>query len=97
MTDRSTGELSTAADRDEQLNAEFRPLTCRRCETVVRVRKRSLHQTSVQWQDATHCPNLARATPTAGPVEECPELSGSIRAAVAAGIIPAGRTSSDVT
>ena len=97
MTDLHTGELSTAADREEQLNAEFRPLACARCGTEVRVRKRSVQQTSVQWQDSTRCPYLARATPTARPVESCPELSGSIRAAVTAGVIPIGPASSGVT
>ena len=83
---------STQADRDEQLNAEFRPLTCRQCGTEVRVRKRSAQQTSVQWQgDATAaCPYLVRTTPAAPPVEGCPELSGTIRAAVHAGLIPFG-------
>jgi hypothetical protein len=83
---------STRADRDEQLNAEFRPLTCRQCGTEVRVRKRSAHQTSVQWQgDATtRCPYLVRTEPTAPPAEGCPALSGTIRAAVQAGLIPVG-------
>ena len=83
---------TTAADRDEQLNAGFRALTCRECGTEVRVRKRSVQQTSVQWQrDATRrCPYLTRPTPTAPPVESCPVLSGTIRAAVQAGLIPFG-------
>jgi hypothetical protein len=83
---------STAADRDEQLNAEFRPLTCRECATTVRVRKRSPHQTSVQWQSdtATHCPYLAKQKPSAPLMEGCPALSETIRAAVEAGLIPTG-------
>ena len=83
---------STRADRDEQLNAEFRPLTCRECGTEVRVRKRSRRQTSVQWpeESAVHCPRLARPVPNARLVEGCPALGESIRAAVEAGWIPAG-------
>jgi len=83
---------STWADREEQLNAEFRPLTCQQCGTEVRVRKRSAHQTSVQWQsEATaRCPYLARQSPTAAPVEGCPALGGTIQAAVQAGLIPSG-------
>ena len=83
---------STRADRDEQLNAEFRPLTCQECGTEVRVRKRSRQQTSVQWpqEAAVHCPRLGRPTPSAAPVEGCPVLGESIRAAVEAGWIPAG-------
>jgi hypothetical protein len=83
---------STRADRDEQLNGEFRALTCRQCGTEVQVRKRSPQQTSVQWQRAAtdRCPFLARSSPTDPPVESCPELSGTIRAAVEAGLIPAG-------
>jgi hypothetical protein len=83
---------STRADRDEQLNAGFRPLTCRQCGTEVRVRKRSPDQTSVQWRSdsAAHCPHLLRRGPSAPPVEGCPELAGTIRAAVQAGLIPSG-------
>jgi hypothetical protein len=83
---------STVADRDEQLNAEFRPLTCSECGTEVRVRKRSPQQTSVQWQSdaAARCPYLARQKPTAPRIAECSALSETIRAAVRAGLIPSG-------
>jgi hypothetical protein len=83
--------LSTSADREEQLNAEFRPLTCAECGTQVRVRKRSPHQTSVQWQcDAARCPQLARRAPSGPLVEGCPALAETIRAAVHDGLIPPG-------
>ena len=83
---------STRADQDEQLNADFRPLTCQECGTEVRVRKRNPQQTSVQWQydSATYCPYLVRKTPTAPLLEGCPALSRTIRAAVVAGLIPSG-------
>ena len=81
---------STWADREEQLNAEFRALTCRQCGTEVRVRKRSVQQTSVQWQDEARCPYLARSNPSTAPVEGCPALGGTIRDAVQAGVIPSG-------
>ena len=83
---------STRADRDEQLNAEFRALTCRQCGTEVRVRKRSIQQTSVQWQcDATaRCPYLSRSSPAAAPAEGCPELGRTILDAVRTGLIPSG-------
>jgi hypothetical protein len=83
---------STRADRDEQLSARFQPLTCRRCGTEVRVRKSSPQQTSVQWQGegTRRCPFLARPSPSDPPAERCPELSETIRAAVAAGLIPTG-------
>jgi hypothetical protein len=89
------GLTSTEADRDAQLNAEFRPLTCQECGTVVRVRKRSPDQTSVQWQsDATAtCPYLVRPTPTAPLIAQCPALAATIRAAVRAGLIPSGSPS----
>jgi hypothetical protein len=86
----STSELSTAADRDEQLDAGFRPLVCRQCGTEVRVRKHSVQQTSVQWQDEARCPYLARSNPSTAPVEGCPVLGGTIRDAVQAGVIPSG-------
>ena len=90
MSEPTPPSPSTQADRDEQLNAGFRPLTCRQCGTEVRVRKRSAYQTSVQWQtDATaRCSQLSRSTPAAAPVESCPALGGTIRAAVQAGLIP---------
>ncbi len=64
---------STRADMDEQLSGDFEPLTCRQCDTVVLVRKRSPQQTSVQWQSEAmyRCPFLARASPNAPPVEGC--------------------------
>jgi hypothetical protein len=88
----STPADSTEADRDEQLTAEFRPLNCRQCGAGVRVRKRSIYQTSVQWdqENTGRCPYLARASPSAPPVEGCPALSESIQDAVQAGSIPAG-------
>jgi hypothetical protein len=92
MPDQDSVPASTQADRDEQLNAEFRPVTCQECATVVRVRKRSPQQTSVQWQDdaTTRCPYLARQTPSGARIAECSALSGTIRAAVQAGLIPSG-------
>jgi hypothetical protein len=83
---------STQADRDEQLDAGFRPLTCHECGTEVLVRKRSPEQTSVQWRSdaATCCPHLAGQTPGAAPLPGCPALTGTIRAAVLAGLIPSG-------
>ena len=91
-TDPVAVPASTVADRDEQLNAEFRPLTCSECGTEVRVRKRSPQQTSVQWQSdaAARCPYLARQKPSASRIAECSALSRTIRAAVAAGLIPSG-------
>jgi hypothetical protein len=83
---------STQADRDEQLKAGFRPLTCQACGTEVLVRKQSPEQTSVQWRSdaATCCPYLARQTPAAPPMPGCPALTGTIRAAALAGLIPSG-------
>jgi len=90
-TDPVAVPATTVADRDEQLNAEFRPLTCQECGTEVRVRKRSPQQTSVQWQsDAARCPYLARQRPSAPRIAECSALSKTIRAAVEAGLIPSG-------
>ena len=88
------GPASTLADRDEQLNAEFRALTCQLCGSQVRVRKRSRDQTSVQWASdpAVRCPHLMRRHPTAAPVEGCPVLAATIRAAVQTGVIPSGTT-----
>jgi hypothetical protein len=95
MSEPDHGSMSTStwADRDEQLNAEFTPLTCQECGTQVRVRKRSPQQTSVQWvsEASTGCPYLARPTPSAPLVEGCPALIDTIRAAVRAGLIPTGQ------
>jgi hypothetical protein len=90
--DSALAGTSTPADRDEQLNADFRPLTCSGCGTEVRVRKRSPQQTSVQWQNSASdtCPFLARKSPAGALSEGCPTLSETIRAAAQAGVIPSG-------
>jgi hypothetical protein len=77
-------------DRDDQLHAGFRRIGCRHCGVVVLVRKMSPPQTSVQWTgDRAPCPYLARDA-HGSPGRSCPELAGSVEAAVAAGVLPEG-------
>lgn len=82
-------------DREEQLHEGFVPVSCAECGTTVKVRKSSPSQTSVQWLDTGEvCPHLtsARRGRPGALVERCPALSETIRAAVAAGIVPPGVT-----
>lgn len=74
-------------DRDEQLSAGFRDVTCRTCSAGVLVRKMSPAQTSVQWPGRTACPFLARDE-VGTPAEGCAELRESIWDAVEAGALP---------
>ena len=68
-------------------------VACRRCGTVVGVRKNSASQTSIQWRGdaATTCNELAERR-AAGHhpalVPKCEALSASIDEAVAEGRIP---------
>jgi hypothetical protein len=68
-------------------------VACRRCGTVVGVRKNSLSQTSVQWRgdSASTCTELAERR-AAGQhpalVPKCQALTESIDEAVQAGLVP---------
>jgi hypothetical protein len=94
----TTRERPSWTDRDEQLHAGFHDVACRYCGVTVLVRKMSPKQTSVQWTtSASVCPYLT-PDPDAGvgggaggtgrPGEGCPELSASVRSAVASGLLP---------
>jgi len=68
-------------------------VACRRCGTVVGVRKNSLSQTSIQWRGdaASTCTELAERR-AAGQhpalVPKCQALTESIDEAVSAGLVP---------
>jgi hypothetical protein len=72
----------TLTERQEYLSGGFTELSCARCDAVVRVRKSSPQQTSVQWTtDATRrCPARLNAL-----VPTCLDLRASIDDAVRAG------------
>jgi hypothetical protein len=68
-------------------------VACRRCGTVVGVRKNSMSQTSVQWRgdSASTCTELAeRRAAGLHPalVPKCQALTESIDEAVRAGLVP---------
>jgi hypothetical protein len=68
-------------------------VACRRCGTVVGVRKNSLSQTSIQWRgdSASTCTELAeRRAAGVHPalVPKCEALTESIVEAVRAGMVP---------
>ncbi|WP_433363911.1 hypothetical protein ACQPZX_33030 [Actinoplanes sp. CA-142083] len=72
----------TLTERQEYLEGGFSELACARCEALVRVRKSSPQQTSVQWtaQAAKRCAgDLGALVPT------CLDLRASIDEAVRAG------------
>ena len=74
----------TLTERQEYLEGGFTELSCARCDALVRVRKSSLQQTSVQWttQAAGRCPRkLSALVPT------CPDLRDSIERAVKLGTL----------
>ena len=68
-------------------------VACRRCGTVVGVRKNGLSQTSIQWRgdSASTCPELSeRRAQGQHPalVPKCQALTESIDHAVRAGLVP---------
>jgi hypothetical protein len=72
----------TLTERQEYLSGGFTEVACARCDAVVRVRKSSPQQTSVQWTAAAsrQCPaRLTALVPT------CLDLRASIDDAVRAG------------
>ncbi|GAA2643313.1 hypothetical protein [Paractinoplanes durhamensis] len=72
----------TLTERQEYLEGGFEKVECARCEALVRVRKSSPQQTSVQWTtDATRlcAAKLNALVPT------CRDLRASIDDAVRAG------------
>jgi hypothetical protein len=78
-------ERDTARDEAE--------VSCRRCGTVVGVRKNSVSQTSIQWRgdSAATCAELAeRRAEGLHPalVPKCGALTESIDEAVRAGLVP---------
>ena len=76
-----TGALT---ERQEFLEGGLTELVCERCAAVVRVRKSSPQQTSVQWSTAAvrQCAiDLGALVPT------CPGLRASIDRAVRAGLL----------
>ncbi|GAA2687514.1 hypothetical protein [Actinoplanes palleronii] len=72
----------TRTERQEYLEGGLEELACERCAAVVRVRKSSPQQTSVQWSTAAarQC-----TTPLGALVPRCPALHASIDDAVRAG------------
>jgi hypothetical protein len=77
----------TLTERQEYLAGGFAELTCARCAALVRVRKSSPQQTSVQWttQAARQCPALATDERPHALVPTCPDLRASIEYAVRTG------------
>ncbi|WP_157437225.1 hypothetical protein [Actinoplanes subtropicus] len=69
-------------ERQEYLEGGYAELSCARCYALVRVRKSSPQQTSVQWTTsaAKACPNRLTAL-----VPTCLDLRASIDDAVRAG------------
>ena len=74
----------TLTERQEYLEGGFEELACARCAALVRVRKSSLQQTSVQW--TTRATRQCAAPGGLGAlVPTCPDLRASIDDAVRAG------------
>jgi hypothetical protein len=77
----------TLAERREYLTGGLAPVGCDRCHALVRVKKLSPQQTSVQWTTAAarDCLELAAAAVLGRPpalVPTCPDLRESIDRAV---------------
>ena len=72
----------TLTERQEYLEGGYVELSCERCYALVRVRKSSPQQTSVQW---TASAEKACATPLNALVPTCPDLRRSIDDAVRSG------------
>jgi hypothetical protein len=69
-------------ERQEYLSGGFTELACARCDAVVRVRKSSPQQTSVQWTKAAESVCSTRLSAL---VPTCPDLRASIDDAVRSG------------
>ena len=69
-------------ERQEYLEGGYAELACARCDALVRVRKSSPQQTSVQWTTAAEKTCATRLTAL---VPTCPDLRASIDDAVRAG------------
>lgn len=74
-------------ERQEYLIGGFAELSCARCAALVRVRKSSPQQTSVQWttRSARQCPTLTADARPHPLVPTCPDLRRSIQWAVRTG------------
>jgi hypothetical protein len=72
----------TLTERQEYLEGGYEELPCARCRALVRVRKSSPQQTSVQWTTAAENTCVTRLTAL---VPTCPDLRASIDDAVRAG------------
>lgn len=84
MTGADRTGVGTRTERQEYLEDGFEELACARCGALVRVRKSSPQQTSVQWTiratgQCTTEGGLGALVPT------CPDLRASIDDAVRAG------------
>jgi hypothetical protein len=72
----------TLTERQEYLEGGYEELSCARCAALVRVRKSSPQQTSVQW---TRAAESICSTRLSALVPTCPDLRASIDDAVRAG------------
>ena len=74
-------------ERQEYLDGGYAELPCARCDALVRVRKSSMQQTSVQWTTGAtrRCAAFARNGRPNALVPTCPDLRASIDDAVRAG------------
>ena len=72
----------TLTERQEYLEGGYAELSCARCAALVRVRKSSPQQTSVQWTTAATSLCAAKLNAL---VPTCPDLRASIDDAVRAG------------
>jgi hypothetical protein len=79
--------------RTDERDGAMSEVTCRRCATVVLVRKSSVAQTSIQWRGdaAATCTELAErraANLHPAQIPSCEALRDSIDEAVRAGRVP---------
>jgi hypothetical protein len=79
--------------RTDERDGAMSEVTCRRCATVVLVRKSSAAQTSIQWRGdaASTCTELAERRAAGlhpAQIPSCESLRGSIDEAVQAGRVP---------
>lgn len=77
----------TLTERQEYLEGGFNDLSCARCGALVRVRKSSVQQTSVQWTTgaARQCLAFRQNGRPNALVPTCPDLRASIDHAVRTG------------
>ncbi|WP_141013035.1 ferredoxin [Nocardioides sambongensis] len=79
-----------AVPEDNRLaDAPMQPVSCTTCGACVRIRKSSLHQTSVQWDEdaSARCTHWSTGCSSRGEFPGCERMRDSVADAVVGGLV----------